>query len=274
MATLFKGAILSPNPKYILPYIKSGNIMATLSINGKTIECNLAIFDMDGTIIDVKDRIEMMGKVRAETMKKTVGEGATELWAKASGIDLKTGKVRLDYALAAAPRKEDLMVAATVISIKGENWADAKRVAEQIYTEADSVLASTYKPVLVPGIKETLRRMKDAGIRLALATNAPNVSAEGLMGSVNLKGVFDTIIGTDDVVNPKPAPDMVLLACERCGCRPDEAVYVGDMPMDMMAGRRAGVRAVIALKSDFFSESGYSDYDAFIDAYDKIDVSE
>ena len=246
--------------------------MATLSINGNTIECNLAIFDMDGTVIDIKDRIEMMAKVRAEIMKKTIGDNATELWAKASGIDLKSGKVRLGFALAAAPRKEDLMVAATVMAINGEKWIEAKKIAERVYTEADGILASTYKPILLPGIKKALRSMKDAGIKLALATNAPNVSAENLMKSVNLTGVFDIIIGTDDVENSKPAPDMILLACERCGCRPDEAVYVGDMPMDMVAGRRAGVTAV-AVKSEFFSESGYSDYDAFIDSYDKIDVS-
>jgi phosphoglycolate phosphatase-like HAD superfamily hydrolase len=92
-----------------------------------------------------------------------------------------------------------------------------------------------------------------------------------LMESVNLKGVFKVIIGADDVQNPKPAPDMILLACERCGCIPDETIYVGDMPIDMIAGRRAGVTAV-AVKSDFFLESGYSDYDAFIDTYDKIGV--
>jgi HAD superfamily hydrolase (TIGR01549 family) len=244
--------------------------MAILSINGESIECNLAIFDMDGTVIDVKDRVEGMAKVRAETMRKTVGDDATELWAKASGVELESGRVRLGSALATAPRKEDLIVAATVIAINGENWSEAKKIAEQVYTEADSILASTYKPILISGIKETLGNMKDAGIKLALATNAPNVSAEDVVRSVNLKGVFDIIIGTDDVVNPKPAPDMILLACERCGCRPDEAVYVGDMPIDMMAGRRAGVRAVIALKSDFFSELGYSDYDFFIDTYDKI----
>jgi len=247
--------------------------MPTLSINGNTIECNLAIFDMDGTIIDIKDRVEMMAKVRAEIMKKTIGDNATELWAKASGIDLKTGRVRLRFALTSAPRREDLIVAATVIAINGESWIEAKKIAEQIYTEADNILASTYKPILLSGIKKALRSMKDAGIKLALATNAPNISAEDLMESVNLKGVFEIIIGTDDVENPKPAPDMILLACERCGCRPDEAVYVGDMPMDMIAGRRAGVTAVIAVKSEFFSESGYSDYDAFIDSYDKIDVS-
>lgn len=247
--------------------------MPTLSINGNTIECNLAIFDMDGTIIDIKDRIEMMAKVRAEIMKKTIGDNATELWAKASGIDLKTGRVRLGFALLNAPRREDLIVAATVIAINGESWIEAKKIAEQIYTEADNILASTYKPILLSGIKKALRSMKDAGIKLALATNAPNISAEDLMESVNLKGVFEIIIGTDDVENPKPAPDMILLACERCGCRPNETIYVGDMPIDMIAGRRAGVTAVIAVKSEFFSESGYSDYDAFIDSYDKIDVS-
>jgi phosphoglycolate phosphatase len=246
--------------------------MPTLSINGNTIECNLAIFDMDGTIIDVKDRIEMMAKVRSEIMKKTIGDCATELWAKASGIDLKTGRVRYRFALLNAPRREDLIVAATVIAINGEGWMEAKKIAEQIYTEADNILASTYKPILLPGIKKILRSMKDAGIKLALATNAPNRSAEDLMKSVNMKGVFEVIIGQDDVKNHKPAPDMILLACERCGCRPNEAIYVGDMPMDMIAGRKAGVTAV-AVKSDFFSESGYSDYDAFIDSYDKIEVS-
>ena len=247
--------------------------MPTLSINEKTIECNLTIFDMDGTIIDVKHRFESMAKVRAEIMKRTVGDYATELWAKASGIDLKTGRFELGGAIASAPRNEDLMVAATAIAINGESWREAKRIAEQVYTEADNTLASTYKPVLLPGVEEALTRMRDAGFKLALATNAPHVSAEDLMNSVNLKGFFETIIGADDVENGKPAPDMVLLACERCGCIPAEAVYVGDMPMDMEAGRRAGVVAVIAVKSEFFTESGSSDFDAFIDSYADIKAS-
>ena len=89
--------------------------MPNLTIDGNPIECKLAIFDMDGTIIDLKDRFEMMAKVRTEIMKKTVGDNATEIWAKASGIDLKTGRVRYDFALASAPRREDLIVAATAI---------------------------------------------------------------------------------------------------------------------------------------------------------------
>ena len=227
---------------------------------------------MDGTIIDVKDRLETMAKVRAETMKKTIGEEPTKLWAQASGMNLDTGRVRIGYALT-APRREDLIVAATVIAINGETWGEAKKMAEKIYSEADEILASTYKPVLISGIIKTLRNMKRAGIKLALATNAPMVSAKDLMESVNLKGVFDEIIGSDMVENVKPAPDMILLACERCRCRPDESVYLGDMPMDMIAGRNAGVAGVFAVKSEFFSESEYRDYDGYIDTYDEIKVT-
>ena len=51
--------------------------MPTLFINQNPIKCKLAIFDMDGTIIDVKNRLETMAKVRAETMKNTIGEKPT-----------------------------------------------------------------------------------------------------------------------------------------------------------------------------------------------------
>jgi phosphoglycolate phosphatase len=246
--------------------------MPTLFINQNPVKCKLAIFDMDGTIIDVKDRLETMAKVRAETMKNTIGENPTKLWAQASGIDLETGRVRLGYALTSAPRREDLIVAATVIAINGEPWGEAKKIAEEIYSEADKILASTYRPILLPCITETLMKMKDAGIKLALATNAPMVSAMDMMESVGLKGVFDEIIGSNMVENVKPAPDMILLACERCRCRPDESVYFGDMPMDMIAGRRAEVAGVFAIKSEFISESEYQDYDELIDTYNKIKI--
>ena len=228
---------------------------------------------MDGTLIDVSHRFEKLARVRSEVMESTVGINTTELWAKASGIDLTTGKVELGGALAIATRSEDLIVAATVIAINGVSWSEAKRISEQIYSEADKIMASTYNPVLLPGVRELLYRLKKAGFKNAIATNAPNVSAEDAMKSVNLTEVFTTIAGADDVENSKPAPDMILLVCKRCECLPHEAVYLGDTPSDMQAGRRAGVNSVIAVKSDFFEESGYSDYDVYIDSYDKIKIN-
>lgn len=174
---------------------------------------------------------------------------------------------------ARAPRREDLLVAATVIAINGEGWSEAKRLAEQIYTEADNIVASTYRAPLIPGVEDALRRMRDAGAILAIATNAPHVSAEDLMKSVGLHGMFEAIIGADDVSNPKPTPDVILLACERCGCLPKEAIYIGDMPMDIDAGRGASVNAVIAVKSGYLTTSSRVDYDVIMDSYDELQVS-
>ena len=39
----------------------------------------------------------------------------------------------------------------------------------------------------------------------------------------------------------KPAPDMILKACDLAGVLPEETVYVGDQRTDAQAGSRAGV---------------------------------
>ncbi len=46
------------------------------------------------------------------------------------------------------------------------------------------------------------------------------------------------------VPRPKPAPDMVLAACELLGVAPTEAVMVGDSSYDRDAARAAGVRFI------------------------------
>jgi len=51
------------------------------------------------------------------------------------------------------------------------------------------------------------------------------------------------------VENGKPAPEMILLACERLGVEPGESAYVGDAPEDMVAGRAAGCSALVAVNN-------------------------
>ncbi len=51
---------------------------------------------------------------------------------------------------------------------------------------------------------------------------------------------FAAIVTRDDPVAPKPAPDGVLLACERMGVAPERTLLVGDYVLDAEAGRRAG----------------------------------
>ncbi|MBI5166308.1 MAG: HAD family hydrolase [candidate division NC10 bacterium] len=44
---------------------------------------------------------------------------------------------------------------------------------------------------------------------------------------------------------PKPSPEPILLACRRMGLSKEECIFVGDFELDMLAGRRAGVRTVL-----------------------------
>jgi phosphoglycolate phosphatase-like HAD superfamily hydrolase len=51
-------------------------------------------------------------------------------------------------------------------------------------------------------------------------------------------------VGREDVSQRKPHPEPVLLCASRLGLEPAEAVYVGDSPIDIEAGRAAGMRTI------------------------------
>ncbi len=55
------------------------------------------------------------------------------------------------------------------------------------------------------------------------------------------------VVEADMVDDGKPAPDMILKACEMAGASPEKTVYVGDQPTDAQAGRRAGVALVVGV---------------------------
>ncbi len=247
--------------------------MPTISARGKRFECDLIIFDMDGTLLDAKSRLLSLAEARVEVMKDVVGEEVIELWSKASGFDLEARKLDLHGPLAGAPRREDLIVLATILCLNGWRWREAKTLAEEIYNTADEIQAETYRATFYPGVEDTLREMRDAGFKLAIATNAPRVSAADIMGSMGADGLFEALVGADEVDRPKPAPDMILLACDKCGCKADETIYLGDMPEDMNAGRQASVKAVIAVRSELVPVAEIERLvDAVIDSVKDIQV--
>jgi pyrophosphatase PpaX len=59
-----------------------------------------------------------------------------------------------------------------------------------------------------------------------------------------LASAFDVVVGFEDTERHKPDPEPVLLAVERLGGSPEDAVYVGDSPFDIAAAKAAGVFAV------------------------------
>jgi 2-phosphoglycolate phosphatase len=94
---------------------------------------------------------------------------------------------------------------------------------------------------LLPEVADTLRALKQAGLRLAVCSNKPITYTRELLDYLGVAAWFDVVIGPEDVPRLKPAPDMLRAALDRLGVAPAAAVYVGDMVVDIETARAAGV---------------------------------
>jgi len=95
-----------------------------------------------------------------------------------------------------------------------------------------------------PHVTEVLSQLKDRGIRLGVVTSKLRFTADLGLRHCNLDRWMDVVITADDVENPKPAPDPILLALRRLGEKPETAMMVGDSHFDLLAAKRAGVVSV------------------------------
>jgi phosphoglycolate phosphatase len=94
---------------------------------------------------------------------------------------------------------------------------------------------------LLPGAAETLKALHRAGLRLAICSNKPRQFTNELLDYLGIAGLITVALGPEDVPRLKPAPDMVLAALHLLDIQPDEALYVGDMVVDIQTARAAGV---------------------------------
>ena len=76
--------------------------------------------------------------------------------------------------------------------------------------------------------------------RLALATNR-SATVPALVIHLDLADIFDAVASALDKVPPKPAPDILQLCLQRAGVSAENAVYIGDSPIDREAAEAAGV---------------------------------
>jgi pyrophosphatase PpaX len=101
------------------------------------------------------------------------------------------------------------------------------------------------------GAVETVRTLVSRGTRLAIVTSKHRRGTLRGMEICGLTSLFDEIVTPEDVNHPKPHPEPVVTALRRLGVHAAEAVFVGDSPHDIAAGRAAGVRTAAALWGPF-----------------------
>jgi phosphoglycolate phosphatase len=174
----------------------------------------LAIFDLDGTLIDSLDDLaasvnHALGEVglpprRRDEIRSFVGEGARRLLERA-----------------VAPRAELL---------------EPALAAWRVHYEAHCLDRTR----AYPGIPAALA---GASLPAAVLTNKPGPLARKILAGLGLDGRIVGVVGGDEAPRkPDPTGARALLA--RAGAAPAESVLVGDSRVDAATARAAGMRFV------------------------------
>ena len=172
------------------------------------------VFDLDGTLVD------------------TVGARIDAWRAAFAERDVIVGRDRLEPMIGMDGRR----LAADVLGDDGP--------AEEVDRRAGALFDERNRdPRPLPGARELLGRLDDAGVTWAIATSS---RAEQVASSVAALELPEPprIVDGSAVEHAKPAPDLLLLAARELGIGPEAAWYVGDSTWDMRAAIAAGMRPI------------------------------
>ena len=208
-----------------------------------------AIFDFDGTIantlFDLQDSInealKMNGFSREYTFEETkylVGSGIRILCTRA-----------LNYKEHTLEQEEQV-------------FSDFKKCYEKNQFNKT-------KPY--PHVVETLLKLKEKGIKLAILSNKKQSNTEEITDYIFPKDLFTKVIGQQEGVPIKPDPTSLNRLISTLGVSKDEVLYVGDSDSDMMVANNAKVKKVgvtYGYRKKEEIEKYHPDY--FIDDFEEI----
>ena len=161
-----------------------------------------AVFDMDGLILDSEMTVLHIWEQLGE---KYGFEGIREYGISVIG---KNKKATVDEF-------------ARVYGQPGEPY---ERELRQIY----NVLAEQGKVPLKPHTIELLSAMKNAGMKIAIASSSTREEVTSQMEVLGALSYFDTCVCGDQVTRSKPDPEIFLKACDALGVRPEDGVGLED----------------------------------------------
>lgn len=179
----------------------------------------VAVFDLDGTLLDSYDGIHealngtlaSLGRplVPLETTRRIVGRGLHKLIASAVG-----------------PEETDV--------------ERGIRTFRAIYAES-----GPRGTRLMPGADEVTAALVQRGVVLIAASNKPSDFSRQLLGDLGIGARFSVVAGPDQGFPPKPDPAMVRDAMARIDVSSENALFVGDMPIDVQTARACGMAVAV-----------------------------
>jgi len=175
----------------------------------------VVLFDLDGTVVDTGAIILASMRHAAVTVLGRDYSDA-QLLATVGGPGLEAQMHALD------PERVDELV--------------------RVYREHNEPLHDTIG--LCADTDVVLEELNDRCHRHVIVTAMRRRTVDLAFARLPVAHLFDTVVGGDETAEHKPHPAPLLLALERMGADPEDAVYVGDSPFDMQAAKAAGLYAI------------------------------
>lgn len=181
----------------------------------------LLIFDLDGTLLDtVADLAAACNRVLDEAgfpvypemqYRKFVGNGIAKL---------------IERAIPAEARTPELI----------------ERLKHRFLEYYTARIDTHTRPY--PGIPELLVRLREEGVKLAVASNKFQQGTESLVSKFFPDIPFVAVFGQRTGIPAKPHPAIVAEIIAIAGVGPNDTLYIGDSDVDMLTARNAGVESV------------------------------
>ncbi|HUZ26064.1 MAG TPA: HAD family phosphatase [Streptosporangiaceae bacterium] len=172
------------------------------------------LFDMDGLLVDSEP---LWFEVESSVMARLGGS-----WDAADQQALVGGSLArsLDYLLAKAARP----VAREIVA----GWMLGGMVE----------LVSSRMLSVMPGARELLNEVAEAGVPYALVTSSERPVMEAVLDQLDVR--FPVTVCGDDVSNSKPDPEPYLMAAAKLGADPRHCVAIEDSPNGVASAEAAG----------------------------------
>lgn len=184
----------------------------------------LAIFDLDGTLVDsVPDIAHALDEALRAAGLAVVGEARVRCWVGRGSRTLVCDALEHVLGVEPSQAQADALLAAYLAR----------------YRERCTTLTRA-----LPGAGELLDALVGCGVRLACVTNKPAQIATRVTDHVFPATHFEVLVGGDSGAGVKPAPGPLQAALVRLGVDAADAVLVGDSRHDVHAARAASVAVV------------------------------
>lgn len=182
------------------------------------------LFDLDGTLLDTApDLAFALNRVRAEQgLDPLAFEDIRPVVSHGS-----VGLLRLGFGLKPEDEPRFGILRQRLLDIYQDHLAVQTR--------------------LFPGMESVLDTLEARGMCWGVVTNKPGWLTEPLLAQLGLAQRAACIVSGDSTAKRKPDPEPMLHACQLSGTDASTSVYVGDAQRDIEAGRRAGMKTLVAL---------------------------